>query len=338
MYSKHFLLLSIVLIYFSNASYSQTKKKQIESLVYEIDSLTNVIKLQKTALSQLVKKIQDENDSLTIELNKNEEHITRLTTNNQSLSDYILFQRNTIDSLTIVIDQLISEKNSKVTNASNLISFTTTDYSFEKGMGDYSYNFSQIEEKEKLRIRESNYAFRDQSLNIKLKSGEIIKLFSQSEYDENLQKHFTYLFEDELNGKLYFVIIDYNVPGSGEVSYSLQELDLLTGETVLIVKDIGGDFLFNESKSYLIVKGWYDSEEYVIDNQLKVINIVTKEAELTFKDVEPIDVRWLSSGEFQCVLLKYTKEETWPFSRIPSSRRNGKIEKYQFIHNNWYKQ
>ena len=95
---------------------------------------------------------------------------------------------------------------------------------------------------------------------------------------------------------------------------------------------------FNESKSYLIVKGWYDSKEYVYDNQLQIVNLGRKETELTIKSVEPIDVKWLANEEFQCVLLKYTMGNNFPYSRIPSKIRTGELKKYKYIYDNWYKQ
>ena len=328
--------------------FAQSKKEQIQSLNYRIDSLSNIIIVERQEMDKLQNKIQEsksllqgfesKKDSLSKELNKSKEYIDKIILNNKNLSGYIQTQKNSIDSLMVVIDDLIRQKNIEGTLNNKLISFSTNDYSFEKGMGDFNYNLSQIEKKEKLRIYKSKYAYRDVSLNVKFKSGEALRFYSQSDHDEMLQKHYSYLFEDESTGKLYFAMIDYNAPGSGAVVYSLQELDLYTGEIETIVSKIGGDFFFNESKSYLIVKGWYDSKEYVYDNQLQIVNLGRKETELTIKSVEPIDVKWLANEEFQCVLLKYTMGNNFPYSRIPSKIRTGELKKYKYIYDNWYKQ
>ena len=56
--------------------------------------------------------------------------------------------------------------------------------------------------------------------------------------------------------------------------------------------NIGADYIFNKSKAILIANGWYDSEEYVMDNQLQVINVLNRKEELILKEVEPINIKF----------------------------------------------
>ncbi len=137
--------------------------------------------------------------------------------------------------------------------------------------------------------------------------------------------------------KLYYVIIDFIAAGSGNKKYTLIELDLNTGMKTKLVSNIGGNFIFNKNETVILVHGWYDSEDYVQDNQLKIINILNKKTDFILNNVEPINIYWLSNDEFQCLLLKYSKEKEWPFSRIPSPVRTGNLNKFIFKNGIWTK-
>jgi hypothetical protein len=137
---------------------------------------------------------------------------------------------------------------------------------------------------------------------------------------------------------LYYVKIDFTRAGSGYKIYTLIELDLNNGMKNELISNIGGNFSFNKIETFILAYGWHDSEDYVQDNQLQIINILNREKDLILEDVEPININWLSDNEFQCQLLKYTKEKEWPNSRIPSVDRNGKINRFKFANGSWSRQ
>lgn len=325
------LMKKIIFILFSlqiGLTFAQSKKEQIEILKMRTDSLTNVLDNERKIN---IIKVQALNSS--IEIKKNQ-----INAKSVEVDDLKHQLKNKSDCLKIIAVELKKIKESIQIKSDATKSYNTLDYDFdETNSGDFDENYDTIIIKEKTRMLNSNYAKRDLSLKIKLVTGETISLGSISEHEGIAETHFTYLHENELRAKLYYVMINYWRAGGGSKRYTLIEIDLKTGEKNTLVSNIGGNFNFNENETYLLVSGWYDSQEYVNDNQLQVINIVNKKIDLVIKDVEPIKINWLSDFEFQCQLLKYSKEKEWPNSRIPSAVRTGNLNKYKFNNGFWSK-
>jgi hypothetical protein len=343
----------IVLLLQFDLAFAQSKKDQIEILRTSFDSLSKIVINERNFYSIESKKlnasIQWANyqiDSLFLELKNKKSKINEYEKEILDLKQQLTYKT---DSLHFISEKLkkLSEialkkvDENRTTDHQNvpIASFNSTDYDFDKNSGEnFIQNKNTIVKKEKTRIIHSKYAKREGSLSITLKTGETISLVSKSELDGMQQTHYAYLFEDELKSKIYYVLISYIAPGSGDVNYSLIEIDLNTGEKTTLVTDVGGNFSFNSNNTFLVVSGWYDSEEYVQDNQLQIINIQNSKSQLTLTDVEPINITWLSNDEFQCQLLKYTKEKEWPFSRIPNELRTGKLIKFSFVNGSWSRQ
>jgi hypothetical protein len=368
---KHFsnkkLIIFILILFQIKVAFSQSKKEKIEILKVRTDSLIFVldnerlINIDKT--QQLNASIEIKNytiDSLNSAVKRTNNIYNLKEQENIHLKDKVNEFSNKInnfkfhlkiksDSLKIIFNELKKCKESINTKSDaskseefqfkKVESFSALNYDFDKtNGGNFQQNLDTIISKEKTRILNSSHAKRDLSLKIKLVNGETISLDSKIENDGNTETHFAYLFEDELWAKLYYVVIIYSKPGSGTKINTLIELDLNTGDKNIIVTNTGADYIFNKSKTFLITYGWYDSQEYVMDNQLQVVNILNKKKELILKEVEPINITWLSEYEFQCQLLKYSKEKEWPYYRIPSVDRNGKINRFKFVNGSWSKQ
>ena len=343
----------IVLLLQFELAFAQSKKDQIENLQTSFDSLSKIVINERNFYSIESKKLNTsiqwanyQIDSLFLELKNTKSKINQYEKEILDLKHQLTYKT---DSLHFISEKLkkLSEialnkfDENRITEHQNfpIVSFNSTDYDFDKNSGEnFIQNKNTIVKKEKTRIICSKYAKREESLNITLKTGETISLVSKSELDEMLQTHYAYLFEDELMGKIYYVLINYNAPGSGDVNYSLIEIDLNSGENTTLVTNAGGNFSFNSNNTFLVVSGWYDSEEYVKDNQLQIINIQNPKSELTLTGVEPINITWLSNVEFQCELLKYTKEKEWPFSRIPNELRIGELIRFAFVNGSWSRQ
>ena len=299
----------------------ERNKNQVDSLYTELKRTNNILNQQEQDNIQLKDKV-----------NKFSNEINNLKFQLKIKSDSLVVIFNELKKCEESINTEIDVSNSEEFQFKKPESFSALNYAFDKAnVGNFQQNLDTIISKEKTRILNSSHAKRDLSLKIKLVNGETISLVSKSENEGNTETHFAYLFEDELRAKLYYVMINYSMPGSGTIINTLIELNLNTGDKNTIVTNIGADFIFNKSKTFLITSGWYDSQEYVMDNQLQVINILNKKKELILKEVEPVNIIWLSEYEFQCQLLKYTKEKEWPNSRILSVDRNGKINRFKFV-------
>lgn len=306
----------------------ERNKNQVDSLYTELKRTNNILNQQEQDNIQLKGKV-----------NEFSNEINNLKFQLKIKSDSLVVIFNELKKCEESINTEIDTSNSEEFQFKKSESFSALNYAFDKAnVGNFQQNLDTIISKEKTRILNSSHAKRDLSLKIKLVNGETISLDSKSENDGNTETHFAYLFEDELRAKLYYVMINYSMPGSGTIINTLIELNLNTGDKNTIVTNIGADFIFNKSKTFLITSGWYDSQEYVMDNQLQVINILNKKKELILKEVEPVNIIWLSEYEFQCQLLKYTKEKEWPNSRILSVDRNGKINRFKFVNGSWSKQ
>ena len=349
-----------------NSTFAQSKKEQIEILKMRTDSLTNVIDnerkinfIKMQELNSVIEIKKNQINSLHTELKKisdnfNQKELETIQLKNKinaksiEIDDLRHQLKNKSDSLKILAVEFKRIKEAiKIKNNSNQIedlqykvakSFNPLDYDFE--YYDFNQNYDTVIIKEKTRILNSNYAKRDLSLKVKLLTGETISLISINEHEGNAQTHFTYLFENELRAKLYYVMINYYEPGPGTKSYTLIEIDLKTGKKNTLVSNIGSNFNFNKNQTYLIVSGWYDSQDYLNDNQLQVINIVNKKIDLVVKDVEPININWLSEYEFQCQLLKYSKvtDPDGEGYEVPSVDRSGNFNKFKFNNGLWSKQ
>jgi hypothetical protein len=347
-------IISILVLLQTCFTFAQSKKEQIEILKFRVDSLNTILSYVRNANSQKIQDLESQISSLNSDLIfiKN-----KLAKNVDSLNTLLAYERNAnsqkkqecekqislLNAELVLIKNKLEEKKHETDNlTSSLViakSFNSLDYDFDQYNGsNFKENYDTVIIKENKRIHSSNYAKRDYSLKIRLFTGETISLVSKSEHDGNEETHFLYLFEDKLRAKLFYVMINYSVPGSGTKRYSLIEMDLNTGNTITIVSNIGSNFYFNKDQTYLIVYGWYDSGDYVKDNQLQIINVLTKKTELALKDVEPINISWVSDYEFQCQLLKYSKEKEWPNSRIPSKVRSGNLNKFKLKDGIWSKQ
>ena len=347
-------------------TFAKSKKVQIETLKMRTDSLTNIInnerKINISKVQGLYSSIEinkNQIDSLYSELKRtkiilnqqeqdNIQLKNRINSKSVEVDDLIYQLKNKSDSLIIISMELLKIKESIQIKIDSIKSeesqykaaksFNTLDYDFdESNIGDFNQNSESIIAKEKTRIFKSIYAKRDYSLKIKLLTGETLSLSSLNENESVKETHYTYLFENVLKAKLYYVIIDFIAAGPGTKKYTLIELDLNTGMKTKLVSNIGGNFIFNKNETIILVHGWYDSEEYVQDNQLQIINILNKKIDLIIKNVEPININWLSNDEFQCLLLKYSKEKEWPFDRIPSTVRTGSLNKFIFNNGKWTK-
>jgi hypothetical protein len=210
------------------------------------------------------------------------------------------------------------------------------DYDYDDGRGFYEFKeYSRhLILKEKNRISQSKYASRNKQLTIKLLNGNTLNFSNTSKY-EIVQTYYSYLFEEVNNSKLYVVKINYSGAGGGYKSINLIEIDLTNGKAQTIEENSGGDFYFNANNSFLITTGWHESEEYAKDCDLKLINLKNFKKELSIEKIEPVEIRWNSLNEFECILLKYSKEKEWPHTRIPSKIRTGKIHKFSLEGNNW---
>jgi hypothetical protein len=347
---KIFLIFYLVLQI--GISYTQNKKEQIEILNLKIDSLKDVLDTQNNEASKKLSFLNNKIESVELELSQ-----TNL--NYLKTKDSLSILRSVYDSITSNIEDKISEidhlnNEIKITrdslkilvasqqgirnlkNKNEFYSFTEKDYDFNDNI-DFLINCSEVNQKEKSRISNSKYASRDVSLNIRLLNNKIVRLKSNSEHEGCVQTHYTYFLENYLKNKLYYLKIYFACAGSGEKIRTLYEIDLKTGVNREVITNTGGDYSFNENLEYLIVSGWYDSEEYAKDNKLELINLSNYKKELFLEEIEPVNINWESASSFQCQLLKYSKEEEWPFSRIPNTNRDSEISKFMLSHGIWVK-
>lgn len=331
-----------------NVSFSQSKKKQIEGLNLKIDSFILVIanerNTQKTSIGSLEIqefKSKQKVDTLTIEIKSIEQQISTKQKDKQNFETEISQLKKEIDLKKDSLKQLLSneEERLQISSDDSYFIFFKDDYdlNIEEPVFNPDNGYSdQIVEKEKNRISSSKHATRKVDLKINLLNGSVA-IYKSSFKDYTFHTYYSYLFEDLKTSKIFFVQIDYIDAGGGSKNISLLELNLKDGKVRKIIEDAGGDFFFNSNNTFVISSGWVksDEEEYAQDCKLELINIDNLKKELVFNGIEPVEIKWNSRNEFQCMLLKYGKEIEWPFTRIPSDIRTSELFNFKLEDSIW---